>query len=102
MEYYDALKAAAQQAGMTMADISNRLNRNPGYIANSIAHGSSPSVDNAIQMMRACGFEIAALPSGEVPEGSLLLDPSPKASEAESAARERKRAKLQQQLDMLS
>ncbi|MBQ9041690.1 MAG: hypothetical protein IJ111_15390 [Eggerthellaceae bacterium] len=102
MQYYDALKVAAKEAGMTMSGISERIGRNAGYIANGIAHQSSPSISNAVLMMRACGFEVVALPMGEAPDGAMVIDPTPKAVEAESTARERKRAKLERQLEDLA
>ena len=101
MQYYDALKRAADAAGLSLSQVSERINRNPNYIANNISIGNSPSVDNAILMMGACGYSIVAVPEGDEPEGCLAISPSPASVDAERAARERKREKLLQQLEEL-
>lgn len=101
MEFYEALRAAAGHAGISIAELSKRLNRNSGYIANNISRGSSPSIDNAVLMMRKCGYEIVAVPLGSAPEESLRIDVSPSALKAEQALLEKKIEELKRQIGTL-
>ena len=68
------------------------------YVSAAISRGSVPSVDNAAAMLAACGWSLAAVPSGDVPPSALVIAPPEGDGDAERRALERKRARLAAEL----
>ena len=98
MGFYDVLKDVSKRSGVPLVGISERLGRNSAYVSTAIARGSVPSVDNAAAMLAACGWSLAAIPSGDVPPSALVIAPPDGDGDAERRALERKRARLAAEL----
>ena len=75
MNYYDALEHAARASGMSFNEIGVKLGHASNYIHNAKSRGSSPTVDNAARAAAACGWALALVPAGELPEGAVAIDP---------------------------
>lgn len=94
MEFYDVVIDAANDAGLSLSQISRRLGKAPNYIANGVGKGASPRLDSATAMLAACGWSLAAMPSDAVPPDALVIDPPDQDEDAERRALERRRARL--------
>ena len=98
MGFYDVLREAARDAGISLATVAERMGRNRNYVTNNVSRGSAPNVDNAAAMLAACGWSLVAVPSDAVPAGALSVEPPAPPDDAERAALERKRARLRKEL----
>lgn len=75
MEIYDAIKHAAETAGLSLAAVSKEVSNSPNYISNAAARGSVPSTTNAARMLAACGWSLMAAPPGSDAPGAIVIDP---------------------------
>lgn len=75
MEVYEAIKHAADSAGMSLASVSKEVSNSANYISNAMARGSVPSTTNAARMLAACGWSLMAVPPGSDAPGAIVIDP---------------------------
>lgn len=76
MEFYDALEQTARNAGVSFNAIGTALGHSMNYVHNARSRGSVPSVDNASRMADVCGYALALIPRGDLPESAITIDPS--------------------------
>ena len=96
--FYDVVKQVAYNEGITLAEVARRMGRASSYVTGNMARGSAPRVDTAAAMLAACGWSLAAVPSGDVPPSALVIEPPEGDGDAERRALERKRARLAAEL----
>lgn len=99
MNVYDAVKAAAADAGLSLSQVSRSLGRPSNYISAGAGRGSVPQSDNAAAMLEACGWRLVAVPAADVPPSALVIDAPPADGDAERRALERKRDRLRRELE---
>lgn len=93
MNYYDALRHAAKQAGVPLTKVGTALGKATTYVNTAITKGSSPTVDNAAAMLAVCGWQLVAVPNTEqLPDTALVLDAPPSATPQAQAERKRREA----------
>ena len=98
--FYDILKRVADAEDMAMSSIGPKIGKGPNYVNGGITRGSVPSVDNAALMLDACGWTLAAIPRGAVPDNALVIEPPKRDLEAEQRrALERRREQLRRELE---
>lgn len=111
MNYYDALRTAAKNAGVPLTQIGTRLGKASTYVNGAISRGSVPTVDNASAMLAVCGYSLVAIPDSEtLPDTAILLDVPASATpdalarrkRAEADAAERRAAQLRAEADALA
>lgn len=98
MGFYDVIRQVADSSGLSLAEVARRMGRAPSYVTGNMARGSAPRVDTAAAMLAACGWSLAAIPSGDVPPSALVIAPPDGDGDAERRALERKRARLAREL----
>ena len=76
MEVYEAIKHAADSAGMSLASVSKEVSNSANYISNAMARGSVPSTTNAARMLAACGWSLMAVPPNTEVPGAITIDPA--------------------------
>ena len=76
MKAYEAVKRAAELAGVSLAKASRSLDKPDNYISNGAARGSTPKADTLAAMLGACGYVLAAVPAEDVPASALVVDPA--------------------------
>lgn len=96
--FYDVLQDAAAASGVSLSSVGVALGHSRSYVLGAMSRGSVPSVDNAAAMLAACGWSLAAVPSGDVPPSALVIAPPDGDGDAERRALERKRARLAAEL----
>ncbi len=75
MDSYSALKAAAAQAGVSLASIGRSMGKPDSYVSSGISRGSTPKADTLAAMLRVCGYTLCAVPDPDVPPCALPIDP---------------------------
>lgn len=75
MDFYDIVKHAADDAGISISAVGRAMGKPSNYVSNGVGKGASPRLDTAAAMLRACGYTLCALPDGNVPAGALVIDP---------------------------
>ena len=101
MNYYDVLYNAANNAGVSVSEVGERLGKTRGYIPNAKTRGSMPSVTNAAAQLATVGYALVAVPVDQLPQDALTIDAPPISDDERAAAVERKRAALLRELDRL-
>ena len=74
MKFYDIVYDAARENGMTIEELGLKLGKSPRYIGTPKSRGSLPKVDNAAMILKACGYELCAVPKGKVPKSAKPID----------------------------
>ena len=64
METKELIQAMMGASGMTAAELSRALGKNPGYIAALFSQGSVPRLDTFLRMAEIMGYEISAKGQG--------------------------------------
>lgn len=75
MDAFEALQKAGDAKGITMYRVSKALGKPNSYISNSKSRGSSPKCDTMASMAEVCGYSLALIPSDNVPDDALVIDP---------------------------
>lgn len=78
MYAYNALRAAADHAGLSLASIGRSMDKPSNYVNNNISRGSTPKADTLAAMLDVCGWSLVAMPSDAVPPDALVIDPPPR------------------------
>lgn len=77
MNSSDALRAMVDRSGLSMRAASVASGRSPEFISGTVSRGSSPTLATAAELAAACGYALAFVPTGDVPHGALVIDPTP-------------------------
>lgn len=96
--FYDVLREVSARSGVALTAIGPRLGHGRSYATGGEARGSLPRVDTAAAMLDACGWSLAAVPSGDMPPSALVIAPPDADGDAGRRALERKRARLAREL----
>lgn len=75
MEAFEALRIASDKAGIPDYKIGPSMGKPASYVSNGRARGSSPQCNTMAAMLGVCGYRLAAIPSEDVPESALVIDP---------------------------
>lgn len=76
MDSMEAIKAAADAAGVPTTHIGRKLGKSDSYYSAYASRGSDPSAGNVARMLGVCGWSLVAVPSDEIPAGALVIDPA--------------------------
>lgn len=75
----DAARAIVQASGKSMRGISHDMDRVPTYLSSIIGQAERMDADlNAsivASVANACGYALALVPLGSVPDGAIVIDP---------------------------
>lgn len=74
MRAYDAVKAAADDAGIPLRRICQSMGRADSFISQGASRGSVPKADTLADMLAPCGYVLAAVPAGDVPASAIVID----------------------------
>lgn len=80
MDYYDVLRRASDEVGISLRSVAQAIGRTPAYVSGAIARGSDPSTSRAAAMLDVCGYALVAVPRDDVPPSALVID-SPSSKE---------------------
>ena len=59
MDTKELIQAMMEASGMTAAELSRALGKNPGYVAALLSQGSVPRLDTFLRMAEAMGFKVS-------------------------------------------
>lgn len=76
MKTGDAIKAMAKDSGRSVRGVSQAMGRNPDYLGMTLSRGSVPKADTLARAAEACGYRLALVPAGSLPDDSLVIDPA--------------------------
>lgn len=65
MRTIDAIKTAANKAGIPITHIGIKLHRNRGYINTMASKGTIPNTTHLIDILGVCGYGLYAIPDDE-------------------------------------
>lgn len=74
---YDAVKRAAEACGVSTNSIGRSLGKADSYVSSGASRGSVPRADVLAAMLGVCGWSLVAMPSEDVPDGAVVIDPKP-------------------------
>jgi len=74
MKAMDAVKEAAARSGVPVIAIGPAMGRSPSYVSVKRTKGSSPQANTLAKMLGACGYELCAVPRGDVPESAIRIE----------------------------
>lgn len=77
---YDAVRHAAAVSGVSTNSIGRSLGKADSYVSSGASRGSIPRADVLASMLGVCGWSLAAMPSDDVPESAVVIDPKPSAT----------------------
>lgn len=78
MNSYEAIEIAAANAGLSTNKVSRAIGKADSYISASKTRGSTPQANNLAAMLEVCGYKLAAIPSDDLPDTALVIDPPSK------------------------
>lgn len=70
----DALRSAARAKGISLYALSKAIGKTPQYANSIVTRGSTPRADTLSRMLKACDYELCAVPQGEVTEHMFVID----------------------------
>ena len=74
MNFYDAVYEITRNGGMSIENLSLKLNRAPRYIASAKSRGSLPKIDNAAMILEALDYKLCIVPADDIPEDAIVID----------------------------
>ena len=78
MKAIEAVKVAANNAGIPITHIGRTLGKRDNYVSSLIrqnkARNSSLQINTAAAMLKVCGYSLCAVPSDAIPAGALVID----------------------------
>lgn len=77
MDFYDMLLRVAHESGMSLRDVSMAAGRTPAYVSSRRCRGNVPRIDTAADLLAAVGWELCAVPGGDVPYNGIEIEPAP-------------------------
>lgn len=72
----EALKCAAAASGTPTTHIGRAMGKRDNYVSATASRGSVPKADTLAAMAAVCGYTLALVPMGSLPEGALTIDPA--------------------------
>ena len=69
----DALKQAANKAGISLYRISIDIGKSRQYVNSMITRGSTPQCDTMARMLDVCGFGLYAIPYEDAPKDAIQI-----------------------------
>ena len=75
MDDISATRAMVERSGKSMRTASVDSGRSPTWLGASMARGSALTLPVAADLAAACGYTLAFVPTGELPEGAIPIDP---------------------------
>ena len=73
MDAMDALKQAANNAGIPLMHIGRKMGVADNYVNKTIARGSVPKCDTMARMLGVCGYVLAAIPNNDIPNNAIVI-----------------------------
>lgn len=75
MNTNDAMRTIVSNAGLSMRAASERMGRSPNWLGATLARSGSSEAGTLAELAAACGYALALVPLGELPEGAIVVDP---------------------------
>lgn len=75
MDAMSALDIAATSAAMPTTHIGPAIGRGANYYSAIKSRGSVPRCDTMAAMADVCGYRLALVPRGDLPDTALVIDP---------------------------
>ena len=82
MKAIDAVKTAAERAGVPITHIGPAMGKGRTYANRISARGSTPQADNLAAMLQALGWTLAAMPAEDMPPSAIPIDPPARTPDA--------------------
>lgn len=73
MDAYEALREAASETGVPLYKIGRALGKADAYVNSAISRGSVPRCDTMAKMAAVCGYGLALVPRGDMPDTALVI-----------------------------
>ena len=90
MDMYEVIYSACDYAGISTNECSKRSGRAANYISSMKSRSASIGVPIMVQLLNECNFRLVAVPSDQVPDGALTIEPE---DNEDKRAREQERKK---------
>lgn len=74
MKAYDAVREAATKAGTNITSLSLACGKKSNAISDAIHKGRNSSTTLISEYLEKCGYILAAVPKGDLPDGALVID----------------------------
>ena len=75
MESMDALRIAASRSDTSITSIGASMGKSDSYVSATASRGSVPRCDTMAAMADVCGYRLALVPRGDLPDTALVIDP---------------------------
>lgn len=75
MDTNEAIRAAVDNAGLSLRSASLALGKSENWISSTLQRNGSSSGDTLASLGEVCGYSLALIPKGNVPPGALVIDP---------------------------
>lgn len=73
MDAMNALKEAANNAGVPLSHIGRKMGLADNYVNKTIGRGSTPKADTLARMLETCGYALCAIPANKIPKNALQI-----------------------------
>lgn len=77
MNENEAIRTMLDRSGLSQTRASLMMGKSPSWLSASLAH-SGCGASTLARIADVCGYELALVPKGGVPDGGLVIDPRPK------------------------
>ena len=74
MKAYDAVKIAARNSGTNITSLSLSCGKSQNAISDAVRKGKDPSSATLSGYLERCGYALAAVPEGDLPETALVIN----------------------------
>lgn len=74
MQPNDAIRAIATNAGLSLRTVSERIGKSPNHLSSALQN-KDKQAGFVATVAAACGYVLALVPAGELPEGAITVDP---------------------------
>lgn len=74
MDAMQAVKTAANNAGVPITHIGVSMGKARTYANTAISKGATPQADTLAKMLGVCGYALCAVPDDEIPEHAIVID----------------------------
>lgn len=70
----DALRAIVSASGASLRTVSERIGKSPNHLSSALQN-KDKQAGLLASVANACGYALALVPLGSVPDGAIVIDP---------------------------
>ena len=80
MQVNDAIRAIVQASGLSLRGVSERMGKKPTLVSSALQN-KDKQASLLAGIAAACGYDLALVPKGKAPEGTVIIDSPTKGAE---------------------